>query len=145
MFKKQIEAGASLLDEKVPGWESKIDLEELDLSDTYFCVIGQLFPHTRYVKVICEVFWSDLDQDTSQLSINHGFALDVFSEYPALTKEWKQFIQERRDEPVFSLRRMLGGIRQWFYLAIVCECDMPVGLLYFIRYHKRPCARDRNT
>lgn len=40
VFRHQIEAGAKLLDEKVPGWVDMIDLEELDISDTCNCVVG---------------------------------------------------------------------------------------------------------
>jgi hypothetical protein len=35
--------GAALLDEKLPGWHERIDLEILDLSETSVCVLGQLF------------------------------------------------------------------------------------------------------
>lgn len=37
-----VERGAALLDEKMPGWASKIDLEELQLESGRRCVLGQL-------------------------------------------------------------------------------------------------------
>lgn len=35
--------GIALLDEKMPGWWRKIDVEELDLSQCTACVLGQMF------------------------------------------------------------------------------------------------------
>jgi hypothetical protein len=51
---------------------------------------------------------------------------------------------EIEDEPVLSLRRIIGAIRQWFYLAVVCEVDMKYGLLHLIKYHRRPFASHRD-
>jgi hypothetical protein len=36
--------GATLLDERMPGWHDKIDLDRLDLASEKTCVLGQLFP-----------------------------------------------------------------------------------------------------
>lgn len=38
----KVEKGMTLLDERVPGWDRKIDLKQLDLSDNDRCVVGQL-------------------------------------------------------------------------------------------------------
>lgn len=35
--------GAALLDERLPGWHEKIDLDDLELNDITRCVLGQLF------------------------------------------------------------------------------------------------------
>jgi len=48
------------------------------------------------------------------------------------------------DEPTFSLRRVMRGIRMWFYLTVANELDMPVGLWHFIKYQGRPCAQERD-
>lgn len=48
------------------------------------------------------------------------------------------------DEPLFSVRRILAGMRQWFFLAVVCEVDMKMGLWHFIKYHRRPWASYRD-
>ena len=46
---KAVARGARLLDKIMPGWDKKIDLHDLDLSDGSTCVLGQLFdePQTR--------------------------------------------------------------------------------------------------
>lgn len=40
---ERVERGARLLDEIAPGWETRINLETLDLESTYSCICGQLF------------------------------------------------------------------------------------------------------
>lgn len=40
---ERVAAGATWLDEHVPGWEHRIDLAKLNLSDTCLCVLGQVF------------------------------------------------------------------------------------------------------
>src|SRR5688572_21756971 len=42
-YDEQISRGMVLLDERVPGWEHRIDLERLRLSECKDCVVGQLF------------------------------------------------------------------------------------------------------
>lgn len=39
----RVARGAAWLDEKYPGWYSKIDLSVLDISDCYQCVLGQVY------------------------------------------------------------------------------------------------------
>jgi len=55
--RRAVAKGAALLDERTPGWASKIDLEELYLGDGRRCVLGQLFPKERTVEAprwLCE-------------------------------------------------------------------------------------------
>lgn len=40
----RVERGAALLDEKGPdGWRDRIDLDRLNMSDTSWCVLGQVY------------------------------------------------------------------------------------------------------
>lgn len=38
-----VAAGAARLDEHIPGWPARVDLDSLDLADCAQCVLGQLF------------------------------------------------------------------------------------------------------
>jgi hypothetical protein len=40
---QRVRGGANLLDYHRPGWEREIDIEHLDMGDTDFCVLGQLY------------------------------------------------------------------------------------------------------
>jgi len=39
---RRVAAGAALLDEKVPGWRGKIDLETLNIADGHSCALAQV-------------------------------------------------------------------------------------------------------
>lgn len=39
----QVEAGAKFLDDTIPGWFERINLDELDMGDDEYCILGQLF------------------------------------------------------------------------------------------------------
>lgn len=99
MFKDQIEAGASLLDEKIPDWVAMQDLEDLDLSDTCNCVVGQSQPDKAYIDTLMELFDVSDDQVALDKSMEYGFCIPDgydYKEYPQLTQEWIAFIEERR-------------------------------------------------
>lgn len=49
---ERVRAGKAFLDEKVPGWEQYIDPNELDLTDCYNCVIGQLAERMNWQRGI---------------------------------------------------------------------------------------------
>jgi hypothetical protein len=40
---QRVRRGAELLDRHRPGWEWQVDIEHLNLSDTDFCLLGQLY------------------------------------------------------------------------------------------------------
>lgn len=41
-LESRVDKGIALLDQKVPGWDKKIQMKELDLQDGSQCVVGQL-------------------------------------------------------------------------------------------------------
>jgi hypothetical protein len=46
---QSVAAGAAFLDERMPGWPERIDLDKLDLSGCWRCVLGQLFDSPEIV------------------------------------------------------------------------------------------------
>lgn len=42
-FKDHVSAGVTLLEEKFPGWENRIDLEMLSMNSFQDCILGQLY------------------------------------------------------------------------------------------------------
>jgi hypothetical protein len=81
VIRPEVQAGVTLLDERVPGWRGRIDVDDLDLSSKRECVLGQLYGHFQ--------------EGVQQLGIRHqtcafGFATGGGGhEYTKLTKEWK--------------------------------------------------------
>jgi len=49
--RRRVRKGAALLDDKMPGWAEQIDPNVLDLGSGSKCVLGQLFPGKRTVKM----------------------------------------------------------------------------------------------
>lgn len=40
---ERVSRGVELLDEKVPQWWNDIDIDDLDMCNPHFCILGQLF------------------------------------------------------------------------------------------------------
>jgi hypothetical protein len=91
--------GAALLDEKMPGWETRIDLTQLNLADSCRCVLGQLFERgdmtSGFLYGMRELGWIS--------GIEHGFdrnsdSLNPGPSYEALDEAWIALIKQRHDD-----------------------------------------------
>jgi len=92
---ERVALGAALLDEKLPGWAERINLDELELASCYRCVIGQLFSrHPLPAKGAFSPYGIGIS------------ALDIVDESPSwygfdgsdaasLNAEWRRVITER--------------------------------------------------
>jgi hypothetical protein len=92
-IQERVQRGIELLDAKVPGWASRINLDNLQLSDCVECVLGQLFG--RFSKGADEL---GLDYCSSKIR-DHGFDAqpsDATGDFQRLQKEWVRRIQERK-------------------------------------------------
>ena len=105
----RVEAGVRLLDQVIPGWWRRIDLEWLDLNSGCDCVLGQLFSHAAgcdepYVTGLAAL---DLDAGYSEIddAARCGFHVTVDvapdidladDEYDRLTAAWANRIEARR-------------------------------------------------
>lgn len=82
---ERVQRGAALLDEKLPGWRSKIDVDTLDIANPYNCIAGQLGgPYQDgYVTLrrLGLTYWHEGKE--------YGFE-DRAENYSALTEAWKQ-------------------------------------------------------
>ena len=85
MFEKQIQAGAKFLDEKMPGWMNKINLDNLMMSHGCSCILGQIFGD--YQSAIGILMLS------RTTSVDLGFT--TYSQFTQLTEEWKEFMNNR--------------------------------------------------
>lgn len=94
-IQKRVARGVALLDERVPGWEKRIDLKELKMQDCFQCMLGQLYGDFGYG--IFRLKLKDLETD-----IDHGFNLDIDSieadDFQLLQQEWTRVIKQRRGE-----------------------------------------------
>ncbi len=95
--------GAALLDEKVPGWRERIDLDMLDTVSPYGCVLGQLFEENDSLFGFRAGYWPGLralgiPESPVTEPAAFGFAAETSAirDYRALDDEWKRVITERR-------------------------------------------------
>ncbi len=105
-IRSRVEKGAKWLDETEPGWEGRINLGELLISDVQQCVCGQVF-----LKYLEEETWSESGYDFAQHQ--QGFSPGVMgfetlnwkncnAEYGALGDAWVELIKERYDSGMLS-------------------------------------------
>lgn len=81
---ERVEAGAKMLDERLPGWRDWIDPDSLQLIDGCHCVLGQLFgDYDRGVALL------DLDDATAK---NLGFMKSGRAYWSTLTNAWKRIL-----------------------------------------------------
>ncbi len=103
---ERVANGAALLDEKIPGWELRINLQELNLSSCVTCVLGQLYGH--YDEGMEEIFPAEVcecgeEHLSMERSAPHGFSasgIDTGEQYTALDVEWTRVIKERLDRGI---------------------------------------------
>lgn len=101
---ERVVAGAKFLDEHMPGWEKRVNLDELEMSSECLCILGQ--QNGSYGQVAESL---GLDPDGKQAT-DLGFLEStlgdvnanlhaVLAEYHALDDAWHDLITARR-EPV---------------------------------------------
>jgi hypothetical protein len=94
----RVAAGARLLDEAVgQGWwdESQIDLDLLDITSAYRCVLGQLFQFTK--NSTGSPYQDGLGKLECIEPELHGFSVDTDISGDELEAEWRRVIIGRRE------------------------------------------------
>lgn len=91
---KTVERGAALLDERLPGWEDKIDLERLDLASTCNCVLGQL--HRKRGRPGHRNYYAGLNELGITTPSRYGFSVWSGGRFESLTEAWRRLITRRR-------------------------------------------------
>ena len=94
-------AGASFLDERVPGWWERIDGARLDLSCASGCILGQL--NGRYGMSVGAVWVRSLE--TRRL-LGWTLSGEGWDEYPDLTDCWRAEITHRRFAALAARKEM---------------------------------------
>lgn len=101
---ERVAAGVALLDRVAPDWFERIDLYDLDMSESGYCVLGQVFG--GYSESVAEL--SGLNEGLPDMtvwhardawSIAHGFEVyptsSSQSAYDRLGLAWREIIEER--------------------------------------------------
>lgn len=99
---ERVTRGVALLDEKVPGWVDKVNVERLDVSNGVTCVLGQLYGAYNSGRAKLDLDEAQAAELGFQVRFPKGgtslgdlvvLLVAAFGdEYPALTKEWQRVI-----------------------------------------------------
>lgn len=108
----RVARGAEWLDKVHPGWERRIDLSVLVLSDCTKCVLGQLVPNCEYDTGYEAVLWAMTDGvgeiKAAQWATDHGFnaggglSAATRCRYVNLDAAWTDLIKSRFDTGALS-------------------------------------------
>lgn len=91
-YAARVKRGARLLDEKVPGWAGKVNVERLDMTDCESCVVGQVFG--EFMEGVEEI---KPDYKTWEAWVTRrGYWADTLTKYPRLDALWRAEIERRR-------------------------------------------------
>lgn len=93
---ERVMRGARLLDEKVPGWEEKVNLKFLDMGDSFCCVLGQVYDDCSYGEALDSL--GLISWRTSLDTGWHGFDQDLVARYDVLQHFWVEEITKRLEE-----------------------------------------------
>jgi len=86
-YSEVVQAGMDILDENVPGWESRINPETLNLESCNFCVLGQIYGGYDVGKRALGV----QNTDACGFEVESGDS----RHYALLTRAWLRVIQKR--------------------------------------------------
>src|SRR5579859_4505816 len=94
--------GAALLDERMPGWAAKVDLDTFQIMSTERCILAQVYD-SDYWSGKNELFTEDeLDVPTFDATYPpYAFGFDYYSggASPAsLDAEWRELVSERQSK-----------------------------------------------
>lgn len=82
-IKKRVQNGIDFLDEHIPDWRDKVNVETLVMKDGLDCIIGQVFNLKLYEEFPHKIHEMNID------AFDLGFDAYV-DEYEDLTREWRR-------------------------------------------------------
>jgi hypothetical protein len=97
---ERVAQGVALLDEQVPGWVDRINLDALDVWNVRQCVLGQLFG--GYNVGLFKLGLGKVGGAHLGFAASPQAELTVIREYAALNEEWRRVITILRQpqEPI---------------------------------------------
>jgi hypothetical protein len=97
----RVQRGMRLLDERVPGWQVDIDLDELDMHSCDRCIVGQLYRSGRLRADDAVNPWYGFHDALSALGVANAslFGFDIPSDHDGfdfddLDEEWTMRLVE---------------------------------------------------
>ena len=83
--REAVKRGAQLLDELVPGWHRRIDLERLEMTDINLCILGQLFGYEAELALGKELYPELWDAFNKARGCGYGIGSSVLGSLVGVT------------------------------------------------------------
>lgn len=99
---QRVQAGAVLLDQKMPGWHEKIDPGTLDLHSKQQCVLGQLFTESHSMPNWKRYEYASLEQ---------SLAMSGFTDAKELKRE-REFMETVTCTANYDAGRVILGLNE---------------------------------
>lgn len=107
----RVKKGAAILDQKFPDWIWRINIDELDIQNSKYCVLGQLFgSYTKGLKKIgFDNDWKEYHYgflDITGVLLPQWFWNNVPNWFGVkLSKCWKKYLIQRRESEKHSFEK----------------------------------------
>jgi len=98
MMMRNVERGCAILDAATPGWQDRIDLETLDLSDPCQCILGQLYRTFGMGAIMLKLSWRETEEAGFAVNVITPTAntADTAERYRQLTDTWRAVLRKER-------------------------------------------------
>jgi hypothetical protein len=114
---ERVQLGANLLDERVPGWAARVNLDTFNITNEHECVLAQVYRvssgrYSAYAHGLETLFGFNTITETDQaedLAVGHGFDMSVAvtgaegptppsfeTERDELNELWREAVQMRQ-------------------------------------------------
>jgi hypothetical protein len=102
---ERVAAGVAWLDENKPGWDSTVELRQLDLYSAEDCVLGQTFGDYWKSALFADLDFRDTDDDELHELVRQahdragrlGFYVPLSDSQDSVLAEWIRVITARRE------------------------------------------------
>lgn len=94
VLRQRVERGAALLDAEQPGWAPRIDLVKLAMSNSEWCVLGQLHPRDNFLSNYGAGVFA-LGIAGANTDVPYGFSTRNHGHDARLTPLWHEAIEAR--------------------------------------------------
>ena len=91
-FEKVVKKGMALLDAQVPEWRDRVDLDTLDISKPYRCILGQVYADEMAISFTLNGYEIGLRALSCTDPIGHGYMFGDFNSVGELQQTWKELI-----------------------------------------------------
>ena len=96
IIRERVGFGAAWLDDRLPDWAQRINIDTLNMEDRNLCLIGQL--GKDYDKTVEDLGFSHTPfMPTSTIRCGLDFLTLSAQDWEGLTREWIKAIRERRN------------------------------------------------